>query len=143
VVSPSESLFGSFADIPAYFKFVSVFQGIIQMDAEMFQEFMDPSNSVARILIAHFFALQMVVAPIINREWAGRKRSTPLRNHLDQIYQSSRTVPGAFRQYLDWPLAIADAVSDEIMGNQTLVPRVPILRKKEWAGAENGDPGWA
>lgn len=140
---PFMSSFDTLSNIPAYFKFVSIFQGIIQMDSEIFQEFMDPSNAVARILIAHFFALQLVVAPIINREWAGRKRSTPLRNHLDQIYQSAKYVPTPFRQYLDWPLAVADAVSDEIMGNTTLVPRVPILRKKDWAGAESGDPGWA
>jgi len=132
----------TFADFPAYFKFVSIFQGIIQMDPETFQEFMDSSNIVARILISHFFALQLVVAPIINREWAGRKRSTPVRNHLDQIHQLAKGIPDAYRGYLDWPLAIADAVVDEVVGNKSLVPRVPILRKKEWAGPANGDPGW-
>jgi hypothetical protein len=129
--------------IPAYFKFVSIFQGIIQMDPDSFQKFMDPNNIVSRILIAHFFALQLVVAPIINREWAGRKRSTPVRNHLDQIYQLAKGIPDEFRGYLDWPLAIADAVVDEVVGNKSLVPRVPILRKKDWAGPASSDPGWA
>ena len=38
---------------------------------------------------------------------------------------------------------IADAVVDEVFGNRSLVPRVPILRKKEWAGPASGDPGSA
>ncbi|KAE9363312.1 hypothetical protein N431DRAFT_357806 [Stipitochalara longipes BDJ] len=152
-VTPSQTEFYQLLDdcveaiklssLRAYFKFISIFQGIIQMDPETFQEFMDSSNIAARILISHFFALQLVVAPIINREWAGRKRSTPVRNHLDQIYQVAKGIPDTYRGYLDWPLAIADAVVDEVMGNKSLVPRVPILRKKDWAGPANGDPGWA
>jgi hypothetical protein len=113
------------------------------MDTETFQEFMDPSNVVARILIAHFYALKLVAASIVNREWAGRKRSsTPLRHILDHIYQLSKDMPAAFRKYVDWPTAIAVAVSDEAVGKTTLVPKVPILRMKEWAGADSGDPGW-
>jgi hypothetical protein len=82
-----------------------------------------------------------VAAPIVNREWAGRKRSlTPLRHILDHIYQLRKDVPAAFRKYLDWPTAIADAVSDEVAGKTTLVPKVPILRMKEWASAESSDP---
>lgn len=101
------------------------------MNSEMFEEFMDPSNVVARILLAHFFALQLVVAPIINREWTGRKRSTPLRNHLDQIYYASKDVPDAFRRYLDWPLAITDAVKDELhSSNKTRGPSFSILRER-------------
>ncbi len=69
--------------IPGYFKFVSIFQGIIQMSPSDFATFfMSPTNTISDILIANLFSLQLVVAPIINREWAGRKRSTPLRNHL-------------------------------------------------------------
>jgi hypothetical protein len=131
------------ADSLAYFKFVSIFQGIIQMESDTFQAFMDSTNIVARILISHFFALQFIVAPIINREWAGRKRSTPVRNHLDQIYQLAKGISDEYKRYLDWPLAIADAVVDEVVGNKSLVPRVPILRKQEWAGRAVGDSGWA
>ncbi|KAN0104172.1 hypothetical protein V8E51_009917 [Hyaloscypha variabilis] len=131
------------SSLHAYFKFVSIFQGIIQMEPDTFQAFMDSSNIVARILISNFFALQFIVAPIINREWAGRKRSTPARNHLDQIYQLAKGIPDEYRGYLDWPLAIADAVVDEVVGNKSLVPKVPILRKKEWAGRAIGDSGWA
>jgi hypothetical protein len=111
------------------------------MDTKTIQEFMDPSNVVARILITHFYALKLVAAPIVNQEWAGRKRSsTPLRHILDHIYQLRKDVPAAFRKYLDWPTAIADAVSDEAAGKTTLVPKVPILRMKEWASAESSDP---
>jgi hypothetical protein len=101
------------------------------MDSGMFEDFIDPNNTVASILISHFLALQLVVSPIINREWAGRKRSTPLRNHLDQIHYASKDVPAAYRQYVDWPLAIADAVSNELLGNKSGASRISILQKKE------------
>jgi hypothetical protein len=129
--------------VPGYFKFISVFQCVIQMPPSDFAAFMSPTNTVSHILIANFFALQLVVAPIINREWAGRKRSTPLRNHLDQIYKLAKGVEGGCESYMEWPLAIADAVAEEIAGNKTAVPRVPILRKREWAGMKSGDYRWA
>jgi hypothetical protein len=129
--------------IPAYFKFISIFQGIIQMSPSDFSTFMSPTNTISHILIANFFALQLVVAPIINREWAGRKRSTPLRNHLDQIYQLAKGVEEGYESYMEWPLAIADAVVEEVAGNTAVVPNVPILRKGEWAGMKSGDSRWA
>jgi hypothetical protein len=131
------------SDLLVYFKFISIYRGIIDMDLEMFHEFMDPSNIVVQLLIAHFFALQLVVAPIINREWAGRKRSTPLRFRLDQIYQLSKGIPDSYKSHLAWPLAIADAVMDEVAGNKPLVPRVPILRNKEWADPASAVLGWS
>jgi hypothetical protein len=103
------------------------------MDPDLFHEFMEPSNIVAQLLIGHFFAIQLISSPIINREWAGRKRSTPLRFRLDQIYQLAKGIPDSHRNYLNWPLAIVDAVMDEVLGNKTLVPRIPILGKKEWS----------
>jgi hypothetical protein len=143
VVCFSKSSFDHFINIVAYFKFIAIFHGIIRMDTETFREFMDPSNVVARILIAHFYALKLVAAPIVNRELAARKRSsTPLRHILDHIYQLWKDVPAAFRKYLDWPTAIADAASDEAVGKTPFVPMVPILRIKEWAGTESGGPGW-
>jgi hypothetical protein len=128
--------------IPAYFKFVSIFQGIIQMSPADFATFMSPTNTISHILIANFFALQLVVAPIINREWAGRKRSTPLRNHLDQIYQLAKGVEEGYESYMEWPLAIADAVVEEVAGNRAAVPGTLILRKMEWAGMRSSDSRW-
>jgi hypothetical protein len=108
-----------------------------------FATFMAPNNTISHILIANFFALQLVVAPIINREWAGRKRSTPLRNHLDQIYKLAKGVEEGYESYMEWPLAIADAVVEEVAGNKAAIPRTPILQKREWAGMKSGDSRWA
>jgi len=113
------------------------------MSPSDFSTFMSPTNTISHILIANFFALQLVVAPIINREWAGRKRSTPLRNHLDQIYQLAKGVEEGYESYMEWPLAIADAVLEEVAGNTAVVPNLSILRKGEWAGMKSGDSRWA
>ncbi|PMD12236.1 hypothetical protein NA56DRAFT_652656 [Hyaloscypha hepaticicola] len=131
------------SSLRAYFKFVSIFQGIIQMSPADFATFMSPTNTISHILIANFFALQLVVAPIINREWAGRKRSTPLRTHLDQISQLAKGVEEGYERYMEWPLAIADAVVEQAAGNNAGVPNVPILRKREWTGMRSSDSRWA
>jgi hypothetical protein len=44
------------------------YYGIVGMDSKRIEDFIDPANSVARILIAHFLAIQLVVSPIVDRE---------------------------------------------------------------------------
>ena len=101
------------------------------MDMDEFKEFVDPKNHVSRILIVHFIAVQMIVAPIIDREWHGRSKTTPVRAHLDWIFSAYDAVPPLMRRYVEWPHAIATAIKDEISGKQTLLPTVSILRRKE------------
>ena len=97
----------------------------------MFQEFIAPDNSVARLLIAHFLAIQMVVGPIVDREYAGRARVMPVRGHNDWISTLYRNCPIGLRRYMEWPVAVKDCVRDELSGKEKLIPTVSILRKKE------------
>jgi hypothetical protein len=101
------------------------------MDVETFQDFTDPANLVSRMLIAHFLTIQIVIAPIIDREWLGRSKSTPIRIHLDWIFALCEALPPNLRIYMEWPKAVAEAAGEEIVGKQSLVPRIPIFRKKE------------
>lgn len=101
------------------------------MEGQMFQEFIDPSNSVARLLISHFLAIQIIVCPIVDREHVGRVRATPLSPQFDWLSILYGNCPTALRKYLEWPMAVKDCVKDEIEGKERLIPTIPILRKKE------------
>lgn len=108
-----------------------VYQGILKMESPIFQDFIDPSNLVARLLIAHFLAIQFIVAPIIDREYAGRGRTQPARSHLDWLSMLYKECPLRLRNYLEWPMAVKDCVKNEIEGKAKLIPTISILRKKE------------
>lgn len=101
------------------------------METDIFDDFVDIKNVAGRVLMAHFFSTEMVFAPIMDREWMGRKRSTPVRIHLSWIHSVS-TLLSADDQYLiEWPRAIANSVADELSGKQSVIPKVSILRKRE------------
>ena len=108
-----------------------IYQAICQMENESFKDFSDPLNNISRILLAHFMGIQMLLAPILDREWAGRTKPTPCKMDLDWIATISAGLPAHMRCYVEWPLAVADAVLEELTGVQLAVPRIPILRKKE------------
>ena len=113
-----------------YFKFIFIYQSLNRMSNDLFRDFIDPENAISRILIAHFLAIQLIMLPILDREWAGRTKNTPARMNLawmTSIYESS---PRHLRHLVEWPQAVAEAVRDELAGKQSNVPRVPILQKK-------------
>jgi hypothetical protein len=115
----------------AYFKFIMVYQGILKMEGPMFQEFLQPENTVSRILIAHFLAIEMIMMPILDREHSGRARTTPARAHLDWVSMLHMHCSVSFRKYMEWPVAVKNCVNDELEGKERVIPTVSILRKKE------------
>lgn len=118
------------SSLHGYFKFIFIYQSLNRMSNDLFRDFIDPENAISRILIAHFLAIQLIMLPILDREWAGRTKNTPARMNLawmTSIYESS---PRHLRHLVEWPQAVAEAVRDELAGKQSNVPRVPILQKK-------------
>ena len=101
------------------------------MDKERLEDFIDPNNHVAQILISHFLALEMVMSLIIDREWAHRTRSTPVRSPLIWISNIYRDYPARLKNYLEWPKDIGNAVADELAGKLTNMPIIAILKNGE------------
>lgn len=114
-----------------YFKFISIYQTINLLDNQSFMDFSDPTNTVSRILVGHFFAIQLMLLPILDREWAGRTKTTPCRMNLDWVARINDSLPSGMRHYVAWPTAVADAVLEELSGVHVTIPRISILRKKE------------
>ncbi|KAF7936719.1 hypothetical protein EAE99_002068 [Botrytis elliptica] len=56
------------SSLSAYFKFVQIYLAISKMSNRTFCAFIDETNQVARVLIAHFLAVQKIMGPILCRE---------------------------------------------------------------------------
>jgi hypothetical protein len=70
-----------------------------------FQLFTSPTNAVAQILLAHFVAILVLMAPIKSCEWAGRYIGVPNQKiavyRLESIHHN---VPVEMRKFLEWPM---------------------------------------
>ena len=119
-----------------YFKWVKVYHGVLSLSNKDFDDFITSQNLIGRILIAHFLAIQIVIGPIIDREWMGRKRSTPIRTNLDWINGIALMLPTEKKYLVDWPRSIAEGVEEELAGTISVVPKVSILRRKEGLNAD-------
>jgi hypothetical protein len=95
------------------------------------KDFLDPSNTVARILIGHFLAIELVVGPIVDREWSHRPRHTPIRAILNWIKSLYNECPIQLKAYLEWPVHICGCVEDELLGRKRAESTVSILRKND------------
>lgn len=101
------------------------------MPNTLFRDFVDDTNDISRLLIAHFLALQVIMLPILDREWSGRTTNTPARMNLHWMTSIHDSVLPHLQPLGEWPLAVAGAVRDELAGKQSNIPRIQILRKKE------------
>jgi hypothetical protein len=108
-----------------------IYTSINKFDVAEFHDFVDTNNWISQILIAHFLAIQMILVPILDREWAGRIKTTPARMNIVWITSILEGTPYNLRHFLNWPTAIMEAVGDELAGKQNIIPRISILRKNE------------
>ncbi len=69
----------------------------------------------------------MIMMPIVDREWEGRRRTTPAKGSIDWIRQLHEGLPENLKPFGRWPIAVANAVEDELKGVEGAVPRVSIL----------------
>ncbi|KUJ10463.1 uncharacterized protein LY89DRAFT_656240 [Mollisia scopiformis] len=118
------------SSLQGYFKFITIYQAINLFDNQEFTDFSDPTNTISRILVGHFFAIQLMMLPILDREWGGRTKTTPCRMNLDWVARINDSIPSHMSYYLDWPTAVADAVLEELSGIHVTIPKLSILRKK-------------
>jgi hypothetical protein len=119
------------SDSLGYFKCIELYKAISSLDTVSFKDLVDPANIVSQILIAYLLTIQLIMLPIMAREWQGRTRTTPVRTILEWILSISSSIPTHMRQYVEWPKAIADAVHDELSGKLPTASKRPVLRKNE------------
>jgi len=119
------------ADSLGYAKVIHLYKDLSMLDNVSFKDLTDPANHVSKILIAHSLALQIVMLPIMAREWEGRTRAMPIRPTLDWISSISSSLPTHLLPYVEWPKTIADTVCDELAGKLPATSSRLVLRKNE------------
>lgn len=93
--------------IEAYTSFVTLYNIPSRWTHDEFQAFIDPNNTVAQILQAHFIAVQAILTPILYLErvgFDGINAPTAVMSWIEGIY---RNVPPHLRHHVDWPRQVS------------------------------------
>jgi hypothetical protein len=106
--------------VECYTTFVLLYNAPSRWTLDEFQSFIDPNNSVAQILLAHFIAIQAVLTPILVLErvgFEGIDAPTATLGWIDGIYKN---VPIHLRSYVKWPMQVSRYPFMRFMGQQQL-----------------------
>jgi hypothetical protein len=95
-----------------------IYQVLGRMDNQQFQIFSNPNNDISRLLLAHFVTVEVILAPILGREWQGRLISTPMEGILDWLDMIYWEVSPGVRHFLNWPVAVTNCIRAEISGER-------------------------
>ncbi|KAF1849922.1 uncharacterized protein K460DRAFT_326270 [Cucurbitaria berberidis CBS 394.84] len=93
--------------VEAYTTFVLLYNTPSRWTHDEFQAFIDPNNSVAQILLAHFIAIQAILTPILYLErvgFQGVDAPTAVLSWIEGIY---RNVPRHLRHHAEWPRQVS------------------------------------
>ncbi|UPX17170.1 uncharacterized protein EKO05_0007542 [Ascochyta rabiei] len=93
--------------IDAYTSFVTLYNIPSRWSNDEFQAFIDPNNSIAQILQAHFIAVQAILTPILYLErvgFEGINAPTAVMSWIEGIY---RNVPHHLRHHCEWPRQVS------------------------------------
>jgi hypothetical protein len=93
--------------VEAYTTFVLLYNVPSRWTHDEFQSFIDPNNSVAQILLAHFIAIQAILTPILMLErigFQGVDAPTAILGWIEGIYKN---VPADLRHHVEWCRQVA------------------------------------
>jgi hypothetical protein len=90
-----------------YTTFVRLYNTPSSWTHDEFQAFVDPNNSVAQIMLAHFIAVQAILTPILWLErvgFQGVDAPTCVLGWIEGVY---RNLPGQLRGHVEWPRQVS------------------------------------
>ncbi|KAL1797495.1 hypothetical protein ACET3X_004101 [Alternaria dauci] len=93
--------------VETYTTFVMLYNTPSQWTHEEFQAFINPSNSVAQILLAHFIAIQAILTPILYLErvdFQGVHAPTAVLGWIEETYWN---IPYHMRHHVEWPRKVS------------------------------------
>ncbi len=107
--------------VEAYTTFVLLYNLPSRWTHDEFQAFIDPNNSVAQILLAHFIAIQAILTPILYLErvgFQGIDAPTAILDWIEGIYHS---LPPHLRHHVEWPRQVSEYPFTRFLGQQKQV----------------------
>lgn len=94
----------------AYLSYKEIHYYLGRLPCASFQEFISPSNTTAQILLTHYIALLVLMAPINSCEWAGRNLGRFNRDTVFKLNSILEHVLEDMRQYLQWPAVATGSI---------------------------------
>lgn len=71
-----------------------------------FTAFSNPNNTIGQILLAHFMALEVVLLPMLEREYDKTFPTNQLINRCTWLDTIESSVSPEFRHFIQWPAGI-------------------------------------
>ena len=106
--------------VEAYTTFVLLYNTPSRWTHDEFQSFIDPNNSVAQILLAHFIAIQAILTPILILErvgFQGIDAPTAVLGWIEGIYKN---IPPELRPHAEWPRQVSRYPFMRFMGQSQI-----------------------
>ncbi|ERF75260.1 hypothetical protein EPUS_00052 [Endocarpon pusillum Z07020] len=100
-----------------YLNFVRLYATLWDMSHDQFAVFVDPHNTPAQLLMAHFLALQMLMVPLLVHEFPALNDATKARTLLGTVEWGEKIwerTPQRMRPYLVWSRDVFQTVRSEI-----------------------------
>jgi hypothetical protein len=102
------------------------------MDQPKFQEFTLPGNAVGQVLLAHFLALELVMATKIDYEWTKhRKGGSKYQCVVQWVLRIRDEMPSSMQEFIAWPANISTIVLEEMKGERPPSPWFQGITRKE------------
>lgn len=76
------------------------------MSDTQFTAFSNPNNTIGQILLAHFMALEVVLLPMLEREYDKTFPTNQLINRCGWFDSIESSVPSEFQHFIHWPAGI-------------------------------------
>lgn len=109
------------SSIDGYLNFIKVYAVWYDIPHSQFSWFVDPTNVVAQLLLAHFIAIQLIMIPLTERDWPRRvdRHARGILGPVDWAEKIYDRCPDAFKGYMDWAMGIVRTVRIEVEQGQT------------------------
>lgn len=92
--------------LEGYWRLVGIYNVMGMLSDANFSAFANPNNTVGQILLAHFMALEVVLLPMLEREYDKTFPTNQLINRCSWFDSIERSVPPEFRHFVRWPAEI-------------------------------------
>lgn len=89
-----------------YWRLISIYNVIGTLSDAEFSAFSNPSNIIGQICIAHFMALEVLLLPMLEREYQTTFPINQLINRCNWFDTIEKSVPAEFQHFIQWPAGI-------------------------------------
>ncbi|KAL9620150.1 MAG: hypothetical protein Q9160_005265 [Pyrenula sp. 1 TL-2023] len=109
------------SSIEGYVNFIKVYAVWYDIPHSQFSWFVDSTNVVAQLLLAHFVAIQLIMIPLTEREWPKRvdRHAMGILGPVEWAEKIYDRCPDACKGYMEWAMTVVRTVRVKVEQGQT------------------------